>query len=812
MKTRNIFLIALFSFLSSSLFSQDLTGIRILINPGHGGWDSDDRGIPTPLYPSVAPNVGFWESQSNLDKGLQLKDMLEKLDCAVQMTRTQNRTQDDLPLTTIVQMANEFDADFMLSIHSNAGGGGANYVLQLYAGKDVGDTYTYPTPTPKSDESRAISTIIGNNLILNQLTNWTSPTPRITGDKTFGRTAMGWNDGYGVLRGLTVPGEISEGEMHDYIPETYRLMNMDYKWLEAWNLKKSFCTYFKQAEIPTGNIAGWVKDSRNLLQETGPLSSYPKIGTDVLLPLDGAIVTILETGETYTVDNQRNGVYVFKDLAPGEYNVKAEADGYYEQIQKIKVEKNQMAYFNFELNKIRNTPPEVIDYSPKVTEGETVECSTDIVLYFNWDMDEESVRNAFSITPEVDGVITFEDSQYRMRFTPNIPLEASTLYTVKLDKSAKHPDNLSMENDFTFQFMTNDRNRLVLLDGYPADGNAGVYYKDPIFWFIFDRKLNTSNLRDEIKVLDENGTEMAKATRSVINNNVPAPYGAFYFQLGNALVQDKNYKVVIGGEVKDEVGVKVVDPIEINFTASPVAVTGKTIIENFETAGKYVYDADQSSNATGASVASSTSTYLFDKSAYQLKGTFTDNEAYVTYRIAMPVTVVNNQEIIGLHVYGDFSQNELQLQFSNDAGVQYVKLCRLNFVGWEFVETVLSPLSPNEDYTLTGIRVVRKENILSGALNIYIDNMLLYDAPLTTSLPKIAAEQTVIYPNPASEKIFVKTLSNEIPLIRLYSLTGNLLKEVRSGEIVVKEFSAGVYILKVTTEKGEVGKPIVIRR
>jgi len=372
MKTRNIIIIAIFSFLSSTLFSQDLTGVRIYIDPGHGGWSSGDRGIPTPLYPVLSPNVGFWESQSNLDKGFHLKDMLEKSGAETQMSRTvTSGTVSDqtagLALSVIVRQANEFQSDFMISIHSNAGNGVANYVLMLYAGKDVGDNHNYPTATPRSDEGRAISTEIANNLIKNQLTHWTTATPRVTGDKTFGRTAMGWSDGYGVLRGLTVPGVISEGGMHDYIPETYRLLNMEYKWMEAWNFYKAFCTYFAKAEIPTGNIAGWVKDSRNLLQETGSLASYRKYDKDVLLPLDGATVTVMETGETYTVDNQRNGVYVFKNLSPGTYNIKAEAEGYYAQTKEITVVKNQIAYFNFELNKVRNTPPEVINYSPKVT-------------------------------------------------------------------------------------------------------------------------------------------------------------------------------------------------------------------------------------------------------------------------------------------------------------------------------------------------------------------------------------------------------------------------------------------------------------
>ena len=734
--------------------------------------------------------------------------MLEALGCDVQMSRTQNRTQDDLPLTTIVQMANEFGADFMLSIHSNAGGGTANYVLQLYAGKDANDPYTYPTPTPKSDESRAISTEIAKNLILNGLTYWTSANYNVTGDKTFGRTAMGWSDGYGVLRSLTVPGVISEGAMHDYIPETYRLLNMDYKWLEAWNFKKAFCTYFKQAEIPTGNIAGWVKDSRNLILD----GTYRKYAKDVLLPLNGAIVTMLETGEKYTVDNQRNGVYVFKDLPPGKYNIKAEADGYYAQTQEVTVEKNKMAYYNFELNKVRNTPPEVINYSPKVTPEETVECSTDIILEFNWDMDEESVRSAFSVSPEAEGDITFEDSQFRMRFRPKFPLEASTLYTVKLDQSAKHPDNKTMEQDFIFQFTTKDRNRLVLLQGYPADDNKGVYYKDPIFWLIFDRKLNTSNLRTEIKVLDDTGTEIAKSTRSVVNNNAPSPYGAFYFQLGSALEPDKPYKVVVGAEVKDEAGVKVVDPIEINFTTSQVAVTDKTIIDDFETANKYAYDAEQSSNVTGAYATRSTSTFLFGNSSYQLKGAFAGEGAYATYKVVTPVSVVNNQEVTGLHVYGDLSQNELQLQFTNGTEVRYVKLCDLNFIGWEFVEAELSSLPQNDEYTLTGIRVICKEGILRETLDIFVDNMLLYNDPLMNLPHEITGYRIEIYPNPASEVIFVKTSANETPELRLFSLNGQLLKEVKSNVISVKEFSAGTYILRVKTEKGIFGNAVIINK
>ena len=800
-----ILTLSIFVLITFSMPAQDLTGIKIHINPGHGGWDGDDRGIPTPLYPSVGPNVGFWESQSNLDKGMQLKTMLEAHGATVQMSRTQNRTQDDLPLSTIVQMANEFQADFMLSIHSNAGNGVANYVLQLFAGKTDGDTHNYPTPTPRSNESRDISTEIAKNQYKNQLTYWTA-NYNVSGDKTFARLFMGWSDGYGVMRGLTVPGTISEGSMHDYIPETYRLMNMEYKWLESWNFLKAFCTYFKNAEIPTGNIAGYVKDSRNLILD-GP---YKKYGKDVLLPLDSAKLTILETNQTYIVDKNRNGVYVFKDLQPGTYTVKAEATGYYSQTKEITVVKNEINHLLFELNKIRNTPPQVISYTPNVALTDSVIASTDIVLNFNWDMDEASTRAAFSITPATEGTLTFEDSQYRLRFTPTMPLEKSTLYTVRLDKSAKHPDNLSLEEGFVFQFVTQSRNRLGLIEGYPKDGSKSVYATKPLFMLIFDRTVDNNSARNNINVLDGNGTSLSKITRSVVFNKVGAPYGDMYFELTDPLIAGNEYTLRIGGEVMDNTGVKVVEPIDIRFTASAVAVTDKTIVDDFEVAGEYTYELTQSENDTLSTIARSTTQKLFGSAAYRIRTTFKDVVASSVYKIATPTATTETGKVFGLHVYGDMSGNELQLQFRSVTAenvVVYLKLCELDFKGWEFVE---AELNETANFQLTGIRVVRKNGLLSKSTDIHIDNLLQYAEPISGLISNKLDPAISVYPNPATDIIRVKTDENALPLLQLYSLNGVLLKVANDKQISVSEFEAGTYLLKVKTSKGMFSKVVMI--
>ncbi|NDP19790.1 MAG: T9SS type A sorting domain-containing protein [Paludibacter sp.] len=812
LKIKIVFL-TVFALLVSFVTAQDLTGVKIHINPGHGGWDSDDRGIPTPLMPSVGPEVGFWESQSNLDKGLQLRTMLEALGATVQMSRILNRTQDDLPLSQIVQMANEFQADFMMAIHSNAGSGTANHVLEIHYGADPTDTNIYNTynpnnPTQKalSDKSRAISTEIAKNLLKNQITYWTSPVYNVSGDKTFARLFMGWSDGYGILRGLNVAGVISEGSMHDYIPETYRLMNMEYKWLEAWNFKKAFCTYFKQAEIPTGNIAGSVKDSRNLIMD----GTYRKYGKDLLLPINGATLTVLETGQTYTVDNKRNGVYVFKDLQPGDYNVKVEAEGYYAQTKFVKVLKNEHNYLNFELNKMRNTPPQVIKYSPNVAINDSVLTSIDIVLEFNWDMDETSTRAAFSISPAVEGKLTFEDSQYRLRFTPNIPLEKSTVYTVKLDKSAKHPDNMSLTEDFIFHFTTQSRNRLMFLDGYPNNGNKGVYAEKPLFWFIFDKKLTTANIRDEINIYDVNNTAISKATRSVKINKIGGSYGDISFELTEKLTAGKKYKVIIGGDAMDATGIKLVDPVEINFTASNVAVTDKTIIEDFEVDGKYTYEVAQSQNIISASITKSTTQKLFGTSGYKINAVFLDENAWSIFKINEPSVTTATSKVFGLHVYGDMSGNELQLQFRSEASeneVRYLKICDLNFFGWEFVEAQFSEL---ESYKLTGIRIVRKKQLLSASTEIYVDNLLQYATSISSLNLNKSNNGIRIYPNPCKDILHVSVQNNEKPLLQLYSINGIMLREIQAAEMNVNDIISGTYILKIKLKDTIFSYPLMI--
>lgn len=792
---KHLFFLIIILFQILFVQAQNLTGVKIFINPGHGGFDSNDRNVVIAPYTTGDKN-GFWESQSNLDKGLQLRTMLESAGATTNMSRTTNTTADDLPLSQIVTMANTSQTDFFLSIHSNAGSGTASYVLMIHYGSDLSDTQIYnnynpnnPTQFALSNISRDISTEIAKNLYANQITTWSSGY-QVRGDKTFARTIMGWSDGYGVLRGLSVPGVISEGSMHDYIPETYRLMNMEYKYLEAWNFFKSFTNYFKGGQIPHGLIAGQVRDSR-IKNE----ASYNKfVGNDQMLPLNGAKLTLIETGETYMVDNFQNGVFLFKNLTPGVYNVKAEKEGYYPYTQQINVSAHSISYFNFSLNRVRNTPPQVISYEPNVELTDSVNASASISITFNWDMDTKSTENAFSISPAISGKFTWEDTNYRMRFTPDVPFEKSTVYTVTLAKSASHPDNLSMESDFSFQFLTKNRNRLSLIASYPYDGNKGVNYNNPNFRLIFDNKLKTSNIATTITVLDETNTVIAKTTRSVVNNSIVAPYGSTYFNLSKNLTEGKEYTLVVDGDVMDEDGLKVVEPVKIKFRAASVAKTSGEIIDSFD-AVSFSFVPDLSSGIENATV-STTGTKLFGSYSNKFTVNFSDKNGIALFGLINPASITSDK-VIGLHLFGDLTGNEVKLQFSIPGGVQLLKMCDLNFYGWEFHEVDLSSLPNPTEWTLTGLKIERKNEFLFSAKSeILLDNMLLYDEPvLSVKNPK--SNEISFYPNPASDFIVVKGSSAEQAELKILSLNGQLIKTTQGNKMVVTDLNMGTYLLKI---------------
>ena len=122
-----IFILLLISTLT---YSQSLSGVKVCIDPGHGGHDpANDRHMIIP---------DFWESEGNYGKALHVEEILTSLGAEVIVTRDGNSDSDDLALSVRSGIANSNNVDFFHSIHSNATGISTrrNFPLMLYRGYD----------------------------------------------------------------------------------------------------------------------------------------------------------------------------------------------------------------------------------------------------------------------------------------------------------------------------------------------------------------------------------------------------------------------------------------------------------------------------------------------------------------------------------------------------------------------------------------------------------------------------------------------------------------------------------------------------
>ena len=704
--------------------------VKIYINPGHGGWDSDDRLMY--LYPIFVNQVvqepytreqSFWESQSNLDKGMRLDTMLRALGFQTKMSRITNTTADDKDLYDIVVEANTYGANFMLSIHSNAGNP-SNYILQLYSGRTEGDNSSYSDMPVNEVTSRKIATLMGDNQYMNEVSCWTR-VPMIAGDKTFAKNIMGWSNGYGVLRWLRVPGTLSEGMMHDYLPETYRLMNIDYKRQESFYFAKTFYTWFCEKELPYGAIGGRIHDvyQKQLFPDYKP----NKNTRDVYRPILKGLVELWQDGNklaSYTTDTLYNGCYFFWNLKPGTYVVKATPDGYYPQEETLVVENNKISYAHFGLQMKRDTPPVVLDYSPKVEITDSVLVSTQLTLSFNWDMNEEETAKALTISPAVEGTITFEDDAHTMRFKPASRFEPGVEYTVTLGTGACHPDATfenHLQEPFTFKFRTQNRGAVRVIQTYPANNSENIPV-DAAFIAIFDGKLaNSSN--KYFKVYDSKGNDISPASRNVkLNSAAPAPYGSAKFELkAGALKPNSEYKMVIGAEVADVNGVIVNDPVTVKFRTGDEVTSSVPVVNNLDTLF-FEGDKETSTGVTSVSTLRNTASKYEGQASNKLTYTFSETNGEAVY-VADDVTAIkgNDKSTLGMYVFGDYTFNTLYAKWAVEGDIQYTKICDLDYAGWLYQEADVTALPAGVDYQFMGFKIVRGSSFLSEKGEVSID-------------------------------------------------------------------------------------------
>ncbi len=361
---KKLYLTLCVAFASVAMCAAGLEGVRIYVNPGHGSFGPDDRPMATIPYPKLATTgmpdtTGFYESNTNLWKSLELSRKLRAAGAIVTDSRTQSgpwpytypyseyswAKYQQLPdfqkynrnLTEIREEVEVGNYDYFISIHSNAAnsdGQSANYPVLLFRGKDD-NTYM-------AGDSRHRAEVLWPYLFeamhsgIDPITAYSKTNPNVRGDINFmGKENVVVNNGttyHGYYQVLlhSVPGYLAEGYFHTYQPARHRALNPDYCRQEGVRYYRGIAAYYNHEPEKVGYIMGTVKDLHERIIH--PLFTYNPKTNDQWKPLNGAVVTLYKAGvkvADYTVDNNYNGIFVFSDLEPGnDYTLEVACTGY----------------------------------------------------------------------------------------------------------------------------------------------------------------------------------------------------------------------------------------------------------------------------------------------------------------------------------------------------------------------------------------------------------------------------------------------------------------------------------------------------
>ncbi|MEO8167350.1 MAG: N-acetylmuramoyl-L-alanine amidase, partial [bacterium] len=449
--------------------SQTLNNIRFCIDPGHGGHNpSNDRRI------EPDPGVVFWESEGNFQKALRLDTLLQAQGAFVILTRYTNDYPDDNlepTLTQRWQLANANNVNWFHSIHSNAFNGVTNYTLVLVK-EDI------PTRQPAFPQALTMSNIISPKI---KALLRTPSNSQVALDYTFyGGANGGFN--LGVLRGLNMPGELSEGAFHDVFPETRRMLNYSNNKMEAYALRNSFMQYFSVPADTFGIVAG-------ILSEIVTFR-----------PINFSQVRLLPENRIYLGDQFKNGFYMFDRIAPGPHMVRYETPGYVSDSVSFVVGTGATVFIDRQFESF--AAPTVVSSVP--VQGDTIfSAERSIVLQFSKAMDTASVRRGFSITPTAAGRVLWANTNSTLTFDPDSILPFFVNFTVRVDTQARSAGGQQIDGDgngipgdpYILNFKTRDVDVIPprIISSYPSP-NSQLPVPTSILNVSFDELLNASTV------------------------------------------------------------------------------------------------------------------------------------------------------------------------------------------------------------------------------------------------------------------------------------------------------------------------------
>lgn len=815
--------------IGSTLSAQDVTGLSdwsLFVDPGH----------------SIKQNMGvngYSEAESNLKMALHVKDLFQTHTDIGNLWTSRTNNTEEVGLYTRSVMANNLNADWFHSIHSNAAGASANNVLLLY-----GELHPGVEKTPNG--GKAISQIMAPLMAgVMRIPEFRGPGQGDQGDCVF----YGIQNGpyLSVNRNTTMPSQLSESGFHTNPGQNNLQMNYEYARLVAHSIFWTFLDHFEFTRPYPGILAGVVSDS-----ESG-------------LAINGA--TIQVNGESYTTDTYaslfnkyssdpeklRNGFYYFEGLPDQAHEVVVSAPGYYSDT--LQVSDMNDAFITFLNVELTSDKPPYVEVSYPANGAYAFPSWNPLKFRFNRPMNTTTVENAFSLDSVHTGTFEWNTAQTIMTFISDDTLGFERLYTVTIAGTATdsydHPIDGNGDgtggDDWFIQFTTGqadmDPPEIVLT--YPENYQQEIGQK-PVLTVLYNEHLLPESFSTEKFVVARlaNGQEVsAVAEMEYVGQQTVVSV----FPL-EELIADESYQLRLYPGLKDLHDHEITYTRYINFKTALIRHSTTSIDDFNGSFTSYWWQALGSGSTSGII---GDGTHMSVDTAHSILNVASTTSMQIDYQWdpdvsawlirhhldGGPATQVKFDESYKLEafVYGDASGNTFRFAVrESDGSIEVSPWYTVDWLGWRLVSWDMANDGTGSwigDGTFATPMYVESLQFshetdagLSGTL--YIDDLRL--ATINTTSTDFDQEQLPSrfailpnYPNPFNPVTTIPFQLPEAADVRLsvYNMKGALVETVFQGKLDAGQHvtrwdassqSTGIYLLVMETGQNTTSRKITV--
>ncbi len=449
------------------------------------------------------------------------------------------------------------------------------------------------------------------------------------------------------------------------------------------------------------------------------------------------------------------------------------------------------------------TAPVITSHSP-ASSTDSVWLNTPVKVYFNKPMNKSVTETAFSITPAINGVFTWENLGQTLVFTPSTLYALATQYQVSISTAATSLFNAHLDSTYSFTFLTKSYAQLNVETSYPSNNQQNISSTVKVI-VNFNTPLLQSSLAGNILFQTEAGASvsMKNAAYNEINGK-----GIISFSPLNKLADESNYKVTIKGQLKNIVGAELGTDYIVNFKTEQNNFVLGTVFDSFETIGNW-QDPNYSGSTVGTDPALTTFTITSEEkvdgsNSGKITYVFTGQDGVCrTFNGTKPNIGSNANFKVGLWVYGDWSNNYLEYWFYYNTSTNViVRVDTLDWTGWKFVEIPISSIPGSGDRLFHSV-VIRQASNGTKSNAIYIDGAQYRDPSATWVDDNLITNPNEFYlaqnyPNPFNPSTSIKYAigNKQFVTLKVYDVLGNEVATLTN-----EEKSAGIYSVTFDASK-----------